>query len=83
MKNCIVYFRLLKMKVMKYITIALFFSSLNASWVLPPGHFLREFAIKHDRASITVYLPSRDASRKLIRDNLKTVTDDESKGLKL
>ena len=80
MKSCVVYFRLFKMKVMKYLTVALFFSSLKASWILTPGHFLREFAIKHDRASIIVYLPSTDVSRKLVRDNLKSVTDDESKG---
>ena len=63
-------------------TVGLFilFTSVQ-SWVLPPGNFLSQFASRHDRASITVYLPTTDVSRKLIRNNEKSVTAilDESK----
>ena len=62
---------------MKFYTIILsfVFSSVTiSSWVLPPGDFLTQFALKHNRASITVYLPSKNASRNLIKRNKKSVT---------
>ena len=51
----------------------LFLSSVQP-WVLPPGSFLSEFAISHDRASITIYLPTRDISARMIRNHQKSVT---------
>ena len=54
------------------------------SWNLPPGDFFRDFAITHDRTSITIYLPTTDFTLKSIRSNQKSITTildfaDESK----
>ena len=59
--------------IFKISVLSILFGSVQ-SWVLPSGNFLNEFAITHDRSSITVYLPSSDVSRKLIKNNQKSAT---------
>ena len=73
----VVCFKFFKQKAMKLSTIIIsfVFSSVPiTSWILPPGMFLHQFALKHNRASITVYLPSTDVSKTLIRNHQKSLT---------
>ena len=77
-KKPLVFNNLLLQKVMQHTIVKIFFlfHSLGSiqSWVFPPGIFLNEFASMHDRASITVYLPSTNVYRKLIVNNQKSAT---------
>ena len=45
---------------------------LSYSWDLPPAQFLTQFAMEHDRSSITLYIPT-GMSTKLINDHRKAI----------
>ena len=73
-KKTSVPFQPFRKKVMLHCILLFSFFSPIQSWILPPGSFLSEFATSHDRASITVYLPTSEFSTKSIRNNQKYVT---------
>ena len=73
-KKTSVPFQPFRKKVMLHFTLLFSLFSPIQSWILPPGSFLSEFATSHDRASITVYLPTSEFSTKSIRNNQKYVT---------
>ena len=41
----------------------LLMNTIVHSWILPPGNFLKDFVVAHDRASITLYLPEYSISK--------------------
>ena len=50
----------------KLISLGLFLQSyiilIVKAWDVPPANFIKEFAIEHQVTSITIYLPTEDAS---------------------
>ena len=57
-------------------------------WILPPGDFVRNFAITHNRASVTIYLPTSNFTLKSVVRNQISITtlsdfSDESKIFKV
>ena len=52
--------------MMKLLSLGLFLQSCTLlfvkAWDIPPANFIEEFAIEHQITSITIYLPTENAS---------------------